>query len=74
MIYIVVAAGGNNGFYITSEDKEVMINVRKFDIQLPTRTAIKPYVNHDNITTYSGQIIFETDNEIVIKDKIAYIK
>ena len=72
MVYSISAAG-NSGFHIISEDKEVMITVKKFDSKLPTKTVTITHTNQD-ILTYSGQIIFETDNEIVIKDKIAYIK
>ncbi len=68
-----ISARGNLGFSINSENNEVTIGVLSFDIQVPTETLVDiREVNGKKL--YNGRVKFETNNEIVIKDKIAYIR
>jgi hypothetical protein len=72
MVFYIIARG-NLGFTIHSENNEVTIGVLSFDIQVPTETLVDiREVNGKKL--YNGRVKFETNNEIVIKDKIAYIR
>jgi hypothetical protein len=72
MVFYIIARG-QFGFSIHSENNEITIGVPKIDIQVPIETIIETRDNQGKIV-YNGKIKFETDNEIVIKDKIAYIR
>ena len=72
MVFSIIARG-NTGFVIYSEDNEISLSVVNFDIQVPIETIIETRNINDKII-YNGKIKFETENEIVIKDKIAYIR
>ena len=65
MVYLL-GAWGVNGFYISSEDKTFFIYAKNLNINVPIQTVFE-----NNVTT--GTIKFETDNEIVIREKIVYI-
>jgi len=68
-----ISARGHLGFSIYSENNEISLGVPNFDIQVPIETMIETR-NINNKISYNGKIKFETENEIVIKDKIAYIR
>jgi hypothetical protein len=68
-----ISARGHVGFSIYSEDNEITLGVPNFDIKVPIETMIETRNFNDKVSYY-GKIKFETDNEIVIKDKIAYIR
>jgi hypothetical protein len=72
MVFYIVGRG-TTGFSIYSENNEISLGVPNFDIQVPIETIIETR-NINNKITHNGKIKFETDNEIVIKDKIAYIR
>jgi hypothetical protein len=72
MVYYILARG-TTGFSIISENNEISLGVPNIDIKVPTETIMFEY-NVNNRVTQSGRIKFETENEIVIKDKIAYIR
>jgi hypothetical protein len=65
-------AWGVDGIMISSEDKTVFVYVKEIKINIPIETTInETIINEKKIVT--GSIKFETNNEIVIKEKIAYI-
>jgi hypothetical protein len=68
-----IAGRGHLGFSIYSENNEITLYVPNINIQVPMETIIESRTLNDKIT-HNGKIKFETDNEIVIKDKIAYIR
>ena len=68
-----ISARGHLGFSIYSENNEISLGVPNFNIQVPIETIIETRNFNDKIT-HNGKIKFETENEIVIKDKIAYIR
>ena len=72
MVFYIIARG-NLGFSIYSENNEITLGVPNFDIKVPIETIIETRNINDKIS-YNGKIKFETENEIVIKDKIAYIR
>ena len=72
MVFYIIARG-HVGFSIYSENNEITFAVPNINIQVPLETIIESRTLNDK-TTYNGKIKFETDNEIVIKDKIAYIR
>jgi hypothetical protein len=72
MVYYILARG-TTGFNIISENNEITLGVPNFDIQIPIETIIETRDIQGKII-YNGKIKFETENEIVIKDKIAYIR
>ena len=72
MVFYIIGRG-ITGFSIYSENNEISLGVPNFDIQIPIETIIESRDNQGKIT-HNGKIKFETDNEIVIKDKIAYIR
>lgn len=72
MVYYILARG-TTGFSIISENNEISLGVPNIDIKVPTETIMFEY-NVNNRVTQSRRIKFETENEIVIKDKIAYIR
>jgi hypothetical protein len=61
------------GFSIISESGEITLIVPNINIQVPIETIIQTNNIQGKIIN-SGRIKFETENEIVIKDKIAYIR
>jgi hypothetical protein len=72
MVFYIIGRG-TTGFSIYSENNEITFGVPNFNIQVPIETIIETR-NVNNKVSYYGKIKFETDNEIVIKDKIAYIR
>ena len=72
MVFYIIGRG-ITGFSIYSENNEIIISVPNINIQVPMETIIESRTLNDKIT-YNGKIKFETENEIVIKDKIAYIR
>jgi hypothetical protein len=72
MVFYIIARG-HLGFSIFSENNEITLGVPNFDIQVPIETIIETRNFNDKLI-YNGKIKFETENEIVIKDKIAYIR
>jgi len=72
MVFYIIARA-HLGFSIYSENNEIIISVPNINIQVPMETIIESRTLNDKIT-HNGKIKFETDNEIVIKDKIAYIR
>ena len=72
MVFYIVGRG-RTGFSIYSENNEISLGVPNFNIQVPIETIIETRNFNDKIT-HNGKIKFETENEIVIKDKIAYIR
>ena len=72
MVFYIIGRG-ITGFSIYSENNEISLGVPNFDIQIPIETIIESRDNQGKIT-HNVKINFETDNEIVIKDKIAYIR
>lgn len=72
MVFYIIARNPV-GFSIFSENNEVFLVVPNFDIQVPIETIIETRT-HNEKNIYNGKIKFETNNEIVIKDKIAYIR
>ena len=66
-------ARGTLGFSVCSENNEIILMVSNVDIQVPMETIIESRELNDKII-YNGKIKFETENEIVIKNKIAYIR
>jgi hypothetical protein len=72
MIFYIIGRGVT-GFTIYSENNEISLGVPNFNIQIPIETIIETRDIQGKIT-YNGKIKFETENEIVIKDKIAYIR
>jgi hypothetical protein len=72
MVFYIIARA-NLGFSIYSENNEITLGVPNFDIQVPIETIIETRDIQGKII-YNGKIKFETENEIVIKDKIAYIR
>ena len=72
MVFYIIARG-HLGFTIFSENNEITVAVPNIDIQVPIETIIETRNINDKIS-YNGKIKFETENEIVIKDKIAYIR
>ena len=72
MVFYIIARG-HLGFSIYSENNEITLGVPNFDIKVPIETIIETRNINDKIS-YNGKIKFETENEIVIKDKIAYIR
>ena len=72
MVFYIVGRG-ITGFSIYSENNEISLGVPNFNIQVPIETIIETRNFNDKIT-HNGKIKFETENEIFIKDKIAYIR
>lgn len=72
MVFYIIARG-HVGYSIYSENNEISLSTPNFNIQVPIETIIETRDIHGKIT-YNGKIKFETENEIVIKDKIAYIR
>ena len=72
MIFYIIGRGVT-GFTIYSENNEISLGVPNFDIQVPIETIIETRDIQGKII-HNGKIKFETENEIVIKDKIAYIR
>ena len=72
MVFYIIARP-HLGFSIYSENNEITLFVPNINIQVPMETIIESRTLNDKITN-NGKIKFETDNEIVIKDKIAYIR
>jgi hypothetical protein len=72
MVYYVMARGGP-GFQIMSEDNRMTIFIDNFYIDLNLTTIIVE-ISGSEKKQYMGKIKFETENEIVIKNNIAYIK
>jgi hypothetical protein len=72
MVFYIIGRGVN-GYYIYSENNEITLSIPNFNIQVPIETIIETRDNQGKII-HNGKIKFETDNEIVIKDKIAYIR
>ena len=72
MVFYIIARA-NLGFSIYSENNEITLGVPNFNIQVPIETIIETRDIQGKII-YNGKIKFETENEIVIKDKIAYIR
>lgn len=72
MVFYIIARG-HVGYSIYSENNEISLGVPNIDIQVPIETIIETRDINDKIT-YNGKIKFETENEIVIKNKIAYIR
>ena len=72
MIFYIIGRGVT-GFTIYSENNEITLGVPNIDIQVPIETIIETRDIQGKII-YNGKIKFETENEIVIKDKIAYIR
>ena len=72
MVFYIIARG-TLGFLIISENNEISIAVPNIDIKVPLETVIETRT-HNEKNIYNGKIKFETNNEIVIKDKIAYIR
>jgi hypothetical protein len=72
MVFYIIARG-HVGYSIYSENNEISLGVPNIDIQVPIETIIETRDIQGKIT-YNGKIKFETENEIVIKDKIAYIR
>lgn len=72
MVFYVIARGFA-GFSIYSENNEITLLVPKIDIQVPVETIIQSNETQGRVV-HQGRIRFETENEIVIKDKIAYIR
>jgi hypothetical protein len=72
MVFYIIARG-HVGYSIYSENNEITLGVPNFDIQVPIETIIETRDIQGKII-YNGKIKFETENEIVIKDKIAYIR
>jgi hypothetical protein len=63
---------GKDGVALISEDKSVYVYVKEIKINVPIETIINESIINDK-KNLSGSIRFETKNEIVIKEKIAYI-
>jgi hypothetical protein len=63
---------GKDGVTLISEDKSVYVYVKEIRINVPTETIINESIINDK-KILSGSFRFETKNEIVIKEKIAYI-
>jgi len=63
---------GTDGVTISSEDKKMYVYVKEIKINVPIETIINELIVNDK-KILSGSIRFETNNEIVIKEKIAYI-
>jgi len=72
MVYYVMARGGT-GFQIMSEDNRMTIFIDNFHIDLNITTMIVE-IDAGEKKLYMGKIKFETENEIVIKNNVAYIK
>ncbi len=72
MVYYVMARGGA-GFQIMSEDNRMTIFIDNFHIDLNVTTMIVE-IDAGDKKLYMGKIKFETENEIVIKNNVAYIK
>jgi hypothetical protein len=72
MVFYIIGRG-ITGFSIYSENNEISLGVPNFDIQVPIETIIETRDIQGKII-HNGKIKFETENEIVIKDKIAYIR
>ena len=72
MVYYVMARGGP-GFQIMSEDNRMTIFIDNFHIDLNITTVIVE-IDAGDKKLYMGKIKFETENEIVIKNNVAYIK
>ena len=72
MVYYVMARGGP-GFQIMSEDNRMTIFIDNFHIDLNVTTMIVE-TGEGEKKLYMGKIKFETENEIVIKNNVAYIK
>ena len=66
-------ARGGPGFQIMSEDNRMTIFIDNFHIDLNLTTIIVE-ISGSEKKQYMGKIKFETENEIVIKNNIAYIK
>jgi len=71
MVYLM-NAWGKDGVALISEDKSVYVYVKEIKINVPIETTINESIINDK-KILSGSIRFETKNEIVIKEKIAYI-
>jgi hypothetical protein len=63
---------GKDGIVIYSEDKTVYVYVKDIRINVPLETT-NTETNTGENKSFSGIIKFETTNDIVIKEKIAYI-
>jgi hypothetical protein len=63
---------GTDGVMIFSEDKKMYVYVKEIKINVPIETIFAETTVNDKKVT-NGSIRFETNNEIVIKEKIAYI-
>jgi hypothetical protein len=72
MVFYIIARG-TLGFSVCSENNEIILMVSNVDIQVPMETIIESRDLNDK-TIHNGKIKFETENEIVIKNKIAYIR
>jgi len=72
MVFYIIARG-TLGFSIYSENNEITLWIRNIDIKVPVETVIESNIINGK-TIHNGRIKFETENEIVIKDKIAYIR
>jgi hypothetical protein len=66
-------ARGGPGFQIMSEDNRMTIFIDNFHIDLNITTVIVE-IDAGDKKLYMGKIKFETENEIVIKNNVAYIK
>lgn len=72
MVFYLIGRG-SVGFTIISENGEITLVVPNINIQVPIETIIHTNNSQSKIIN-NGRIRFETENEIVIKDKIAYIR
>jgi len=72
MVYYIMVRGGP-GFQIMSEDNRMTIFIDNFHIDLNVTTMIVETGGGEK-KLYMGKIKFETENEIVIKNNVAYIK
>jgi len=71
MVYFMYA-WANDGVIISSEDKRLYLYVKDIKINVPIETTFTETIVNDTRVT-SGSMKFETNNDIVIKEKIAYI-
>ena len=72
MVFYIIARG-QFGFSIYSDNNEITLSVPSIDVKVPIETVIETRIVNDK-EIYNGKVRFETENEIVIKDKIAYIR
>jgi len=71
MVY-VISAWGQNGFIISAEDNSMYVCAKDIKINVPIETKVNETFVNENVV-FSGKIQFETNNDIVIKEKIVYI-